>query len=142
MSDLEQQIQVEQKRLAGISSLTDEMDDDSAQVLLEWAQAQIPKIAGDGSKLEDRAKKLRRLAQEINYFVGNVEGMSSEERQENLDRVYQASDSLNYPAQRELIDGVNDQLEGIPPEDVLVILLAWLEDDSLLVDYLTSEGSA
>jgi hypothetical protein len=139
MSDLEQQIQAEQQRLYEISSLTDEMDDDNAKVLLDWASEQIIRLAGDGSQLEIRAKKLRRLVGEINQFVGNVEGKLSEQIKSELEQVYRVANDLRYPAQHKLLPAITEQLEGQSADDVLVILIAWLENDSLLADVLGAE---
>jgi len=136
MTDLEQQIKVEQQRLYEVASLTDEMEDDEAQILLEWASAQIPQIAGDGSQLEARAKKLRRMIGSINYFVGHAEGMSAEEMSPELARIHQSASDLNYPARADLIQPLVGELVGQNAGDVLVILIAWLENDSLLVDAL------
>ena len=138
MSDLQQQSQMEQQRLYEASSLTDDMQDDEAQELLEWASAQIPRIAGDGSKLEDRAKKLRRLMGSVSYFVGNAEGMSAEQMPEELDRVHHSASDLNFPARNDLIQPLIGELVGQSASDVLVILIAWLENNSLLVDVLES----
>lgn len=139
MSDLEQHIQAEQQRLYEISSLTDEMDDDNAKVLLEWASAQIIELAGDGSQLEIRAKQLRRLVGEINLFMGDVENKSSEQIQQELEQVYRVANDLRYPTQHKLLPAITEQLEGQSAEDVLVILIAWLENDSLLGDVLGAE---
>jgi hypothetical protein len=136
MSDLEQHIRAEQQRLYEISSLTDEMHDDEAKVLLDWASAQIIELAGDRSQLEDRAKKLRHLVGEINYFVGNIEGKSTEEIRQELEQVYQAATHLSYPVQHDLRHALVKQLEGQNAGDALVILIAWLENDSLLADVL------
>jgi hypothetical protein len=140
MSDLEQQIQVEQQRLYEIASLTDEMVDSDANVLLEWGSAQVPQLAGDGSQLEHRAKKLRRLVGEMNLFMGKVEGMSAKDIQQELEEVYQAATDLSYPAQYDLVPALTTQLEGQNTGDVLVILIAWLENDSLLTDVLGEAG--
>lgn len=136
MSDLEQQIQTEQQRLYEVSSLTDEMQDDEAQVLLEWASAQVPKIAGDGSKLEERAKKLRYLMKSVSYFVGNAEGMSPEEMPQELERIHHSASDLNYPIQSDYIQPLVGQLAGQNAGDILVIIIAWIENDSLLSDAL------
>lgn len=136
MSDLEQQIKAEQQRLYEVASLTDEMEDDEAQVLLEWASAQVPQIAGDGSQLEERAKKLRRMISSINYFVGNAEGMSEAEMPQELERIHQSAADLNYPARSDFIQPLIGHLVGQNAGDVLVIVIAWLENDSLIVDAL------
>lgn len=136
MSNLEQQIQAEQQRLYEVASLTDEMEDDNATMILEWASAQITALAGDGSQLEARAKQLRRLVGDINYFMGGVEDKPSEQMQEELGQLYQTASQLGFPAQHRLLPPLIEQLIGQPPADILVILIAWIENDSLLADVL------
>lgn len=136
MSDLEQQIQAEQQRLYEVSSLTDEMEDSTAQVLLEWASAQIPQLAGDSSQLESRAKKLRRVVGAVNQFVGNGRRMSPEQMPEYLDLIYQSASSVGYPIQDKLMSPLAQELAGQSPDDMLIIIIAWIENDSLLTDVL------
>ena len=136
MSNLEQQIRAEQQRLYEIPNLTDEMDDDPAQALLEWGSSQIPKLASDEKQLENRAKRLRRLMQTINQFMGNYRRMDRERMAHELESVYDAASDVGYPVQDNLIEAVAGQFEGQNPDDVIVILIAWLENDSLLTDAL------
>jgi len=140
MSNLEQQIQAEQQRLYEVASLTDEMEDDNATMILEWASAQITALAGDGTQLEVRAKQLRRLVGDINYFIGGIEDKPSGQMQEELGQIYQTASELGYPAQQRLLLPLIEQLVGQPPADVLVILIAWLENDSLLADILGGDS--
>jgi len=140
MSDLESMIQAEQQRLYEVSSLTDEMVDDDAQVLLEWASAQLPLMIGDVADVESKAKSLRRLVRTVSDYVGQVENMPPEERQVELARVYQAASDLNYPAQDNLMPALVQQFDGQKSGDVLTILIAWLEDDSLLRDSLGGDA--
>lgn len=136
MSDLASQIQAEQQRLYEISSLTDELADDDAQVLLEWGAAQLPLLIGDMSDVEPKAKGLRRLLRSMSDYVGQVENMGGDERLAELQYTYQAANDLNYPAQDSLMTALVGQFDGINSADVLTILIAWLEDDSLLKDVL------
>ena len=136
MSNLEEQIRAEQQRLYEISSLTDEIHDAPARSLLEWASAQIPKLARNSNQLEKRAKQLRLLLQTINQFMGQLEHMDDEHMSHELENVYRAASDLNYPTQDSLRRAVAGQLIGQNAEDVMVILIAWLENDSLLTDAL------
>ncbi len=139
MSDLEQLIQSEQQRLYEVSSLTDEMDDGDAQVLLEWASAQLPQIVSDVDDVEKKAKGLRRLVRTINSYVGQVENMGADERQVELERVYQSASELNYPAQDNFMPALVNYFDGLKSGDVLTILIGWLENDSLITDELGGE---
>ena len=136
MSNLEQQIIAEQQRLHEIPSLTDEMTDEDATSLLEWSSAQVIELAGDGSQLEARAKILRRLVGDINLFVGGVDSKSSEQMQQELEQLYQVANELRYPVQLKLLPALTEQLVGQSVADILVILIAWLENDSLLAALL------
>ncbi len=140
MSDLASQIQAEQQQLYEISSLTDELVDDDAQVLLTWGSAQLPLLISDINDVESKAKSLRRLVRSISDYVGQVENMGEEERQAELQYVYQAANALNYPAQDNLMPALVQQFDGVNSADVLTILIAWLEDDSLLTDVLSGES--
>ena len=139
MSNLEQHIRAEQQRLYEIPGLTDEMHDDEAKVLLDWASAQVLQLAGEQSQLEARAKKLRHLVATINYLIGHIEGKPSEQIRQELAQVYQAAAHLNYPIQHDLSHALVKQLAGQNAADALVIVMAWLENDSLLVDELRAE---
>ena len=141
MSDLEQQIQTEQKRLYEVPNLTDELDDENATMLLEWASAQIIELAGDGNQLEVRAKQLRRLVGDINLFIADVTNKSKDQMQQELQEIYQIANELRYPLQLRLLPALTEQLVGQSAADVLVILIAWLENDSLLADVLTAEDN-
>jgi len=141
MHKLEQMVQAEQQRLYEISSLTDEMHDGDAQVLLEWASAQLPLMIDSVSDVEDKAKAQRQLVRTMSNYVGNVEDMGEDQRQVELQRVYQAASELNYPAQDNLMPALVQQFDGLKSGDVLTILIAWLEDDSLLTDELSGDNS-
>ena len=139
MSELESLIQAEQQRLYEVSSLTDDMNDSDAQVLLEWASAQLPLMINNANDVEKKAKAQRQLVRTISSYIGQVENMGAEERQVELERVYQAASELNYPAQDNLMPALIQQFDGQKSEDVLTILIAWLENDSLLTDSLGDE---
>lgn len=139
MSELEGMIQAEQQRLYEISSLTDDMVDSDAQVLLEWASAQLPLMINSVDDVEKKAKAQRQLVRTISSYVGQVENMGADERQVELERVYQTANELNYPAQDNLMPALVQQFDGIKSGDVLTILIAWLENDSLLTDALGDE---
>lgn len=57
------------ERLYEDESLTDELDDDSAQPLLAWAEGKIGTLEEDDT-LETRAKAIRQLIKRVNRLVG------------------------------------------------------------------------
>lgn len=134
MNDLEGQIRVEQQRLYESASLTDEMEDEEAKILLEWGSSQIHKLARTGGRLEDRCKQLRRLMKDINYFIGNAEDMDSDEQLEELERIYNSADELSYPVEEDGMEPLLDELDGASAGDMLEILLAWITHTDLSAD--------
>lgn len=130
MSELDGLIQAEQQRLYEVSSLTDELIDDDAQILLSWASAQLPLMSITLDTIEQQAKTLRRLVRSINRYVGQAQYTREDERQTKLDRIYTYATELSYPVQSEQLPILLAQFHGINAHDVLTLLIAWLDGNT------------
>jgi hypothetical protein len=130
MSELDGLIQAEQQRLYEVSSLTDELIDDDAQILLSWASAQLPLMSVTLDTIEQQAKTLRRLVRSINRYVGQAQYTREDERQTKLERIYTYATELSYPVQSEQLPILLVQFHGINAHDVLTLLIAWLDGNT------------
>ncbi len=96
MSDnIERQIQ----QLYEVASLTDELRDEAAKILLQWGEEQIQWLAMGGmveGDFEDNCGDLRSLVRRINRFVGRHSGMNPDERREAMDKIVGAALNLGY----------------------------------------------
>jgi hypothetical protein len=130
MSELDGLIQAEQQRLYEVSSMTDELIDDDAQILLSWASAQLPLMSVTLDTIEQQAKTLRRLVRSINRYVGQAQYTREDERQTKLERIYTYATELSYPVQSEQLPILLVQFHGINAHDVLTLLIAWLDGNT------------
>jgi len=78
----------EQERLYESSSLRDDLNDAEAQVLLQWGQAQVERMAADyPDEFEQKCRFLRQLIKNINRFVGQREFNELEGQQKYMRKV-------------------------------------------------------
>ena len=75
---IEQRLQREMDTLYGNEGLTGDMDDSSAKLLLDWAEAQVRQVVGSTADMEDaaadevmypRLKAVRRIARYVNQAL-------------------------------------------------------------------------
>lgn len=133
MSELHNVIQAEQQRLYEVSSLTDELMDDDAQILLSWASIQLPKLTVISATIEDverTAKGLRKLVRSMNRYAGQIQNMSIDEQQEKLERIYTSASELNYPVQSTPMPILLAQFRDSNTHDALTLLIAWLDGNT------------
>lgn len=127
MQDL---IETEQQRLYQTANLTDNLEDDDAKILLSWASKQVAVIAGRAGSFESHIKTLRKLVKDINFFIGNVEDLASDEQIEELNRMFESATELAYPTREDAMEDLVEAMSGTSPADMLTILFGWIEDNS------------
>ena len=78
-------------------SLTEELTDDAAKLLLKWGRTQLDvlvKNATDEETFDDAFKQLRRTIKSINRFTARRHTMSREEQQEYLEKIMKRAQEL------------------------------------------------
>ncbi len=120
-------------RLYDDSSLTDELTDEPAKVLLKWAETQLPKLAErytEEESFEDAFKTLRGLMKGINRLTGQRETLLPEEKQEALQKMVDRSTELNYKATADHTEAYLEKQTALSEQDHVNALIAWLETGS------------
>ncbi len=82
-------IHMERERLYESPSLRDDLNDEEAQVLLSWAEAQVERLAQhySGEDFAQQARFLRQITKNINRFVGQREFNDHEGQAKYLKKV-------------------------------------------------------
>jgi hypothetical protein len=88
------------------ANLRDELTDDEAQPLYQWAEAQIAQLdaaAADDAAFETSLEALRRLLKSINRFVGRRPFSTPDQQAEGLAKIAEHAQSLGYalPSERQ-----------------------------------------
>ncbi|MBC7870750.1 MAG: hypothetical protein H7Y09_07905 [Chitinophagaceae bacterium] len=131
-------------RLYDDSSLTDELTDEPAKVLLKWAETQLPKLAEryyEEETFEDAFKTLRGLMKGMGRLTGQRETMLPEEQQEALQKMFDRSTQLDYKATADLTDVYLEKQTILSEQDHVNALIAWLETGTLEIQPLTPPNS-
>lgn len=116
-------------RLLGTSNLTDELEDDAANELLNWAVSQVDGLMADGADeatVNQRIYDLMQLMRGVNKWASKpqsfTEGVLQEFTQSYL-RVF--GDVRNASGDERA--RVVAQLAELNPKDALIYLLNWLK---------------
>lgn len=90
-------IQLNKEKLYESSSLTDDLNDPEAQVLLKWGQGQIDRLATSyPDEFEQKARFLRQLLKNINRFVGQREFNDTAGQEKYMQKVVQYLEPLGW----------------------------------------------
>lgn len=95
MPDLENAV----TRLYEDISLTDELTDEPAKVLLEWGEGRVRLMVNtmtDEDAFEERFKQLRQLMKSINRFTGRRHEMPPEEQADYVRKIMERAQELGY----------------------------------------------
>jgi hypothetical protein len=88
-------------RLYEDSSITDELTDGPAQLLLQWGEARLSLMVNtstDEERFEQDFKRLRLLLKSMNRFTGLRNQMNLDEQRDYLRRILQRGQELGFPA--------------------------------------------
>lgn len=92
-----EEIQLNKEKLYESSSLTDDLNDAEAQVLLKWGQGQIDRLATSyPEEFEQKARFLRQLMKNMNRFVGQREFNDSTGQEKYMQKVVQYVEPLGW----------------------------------------------
>ncbi|MEO1164726.1 MAG: hypothetical protein AAFV98_13130 [Chloroflexota bacterium] len=92
-----EEIQLNKERLYESSSLTDDLNDAEAQVLLKWGEAQVERLAESyAEEFEQKARFLRQLMKNINRFVGQREFNEMDGQQKYMSNVVKYLEPLGW----------------------------------------------
>lgn len=103
----EEQIQRAVESIYENESLTEELDDDAAEALLQWGEQQVRRLGEqmfDEAAFEQSVFFVRRLMSNMNYFVGQRENMDDEEARQMMAEIIHTAQTLSYPLSTEAID--------------------------------------
>lgn len=92
----EEELQVEIERLYESESLTDELMDEEADILLKWGEKQISQLAKREGDFGEQCRILRELMKRMNLFVGQGENMDFEEKRGLLHQIGSSAAGLGY----------------------------------------------
>lgn len=115
------------------ASLTDELTDAPAQVLLKWAEAQIPDLAAqfpEDDTFDDALKTLRGLIKGINRLTGQRAVLSPEEQSETVDTLVARAQRLGYKADAAAAVNLLSQANSLAESDHVRALLIWVQTGS------------
>lgn len=95
----EDQIQRAVESIYENESLTEELDDDAAEFLLQWGEQQVRRRGEEifeEARFEQTLHYLRRLMENLNYFIGQRENLDDEEAREIMGEIIQNAQILEF----------------------------------------------
>jgi hypothetical protein len=95
----EKQIQSALEEIAMNESMTDELADDEAELLLQWGETQVRRLASpitDAEVFDEATHKLRKLMSRINWFIGLRGDMDTDEQRDVLHKVVESAQAIDY----------------------------------------------
>ncbi len=107
-------------------SLTDELVDADAAVLLKWGEAQLPQLIAQApteTAFEESFGSLRRYIRQVNRFVGKRDAAAPQDLQEMLARLAEAALALRPELPPEAVAALGPAHHGQPNQDVIRALL-------------------
>lgn len=100
----EDAISAQQERLYESSSLRDDLNDEEATMLLNWAEMQVARLARDfPDEFEQKCRFLRQLVKGINRFIGQREFNDLEGQREYLNKFVKYLEPLGFDANEETL---------------------------------------
>lgn len=118
-------------RLYEDPSLFDEIDADSADALLKWAEEKLVKLAethDDEEAFENEFAQLRKLVKSMNRFTARQQMMDGAEKSEKMGKLVERAQELGLPAKAKSTDTFNAQ--GVQPESANLYALIKMIDPS------------
>lgn len=111
-------------------SLTEELTDEPAKVLLKWGEAKLTTLAEkttniDSEDFEDHFKSLRRVMKSINKLVGQTD-LDDDTVRKRLTKLIERAQSLGLPASEERIEVYMQQRQNVNDDQAKVKLLTTL----------------
>lgn len=107
-------------------SLTEELTDDDAKVVLDWAQEQVKQLASkftDETAFDDAMKSLLRVVKNANRVVGQRDFADPTEQEERIDKMTSAAMGMGVVTATAQAADVRDQLNALSSTDALKTLL-------------------
>ena len=119
-------------RLLESENLTDNLEDDAANVLIKWGIAQLDHLV-DGIDDEEiagtRINQLMNLMRQVNSIAGNPATVSEEKIQKLLEQFTQTFDKAHHISDEERRE-VADKLSQMQPGDAVKYLLDWMHSQN------------
>ncbi|RMG86256.1 MAG: hypothetical protein D6712_07925 [Chloroflexi bacterium] len=121
--DIERQVLM----LYEIPSLTEELRDDAAKLLLKWGEQQVQWLAMRGDEslpFEDACGQLQRLMKYINRFIGRRVYADAEKLEKIRARLLEAAKTLGYTVDEAVFDKLLQSPQDDDADDVELVLSA------------------
>ncbi|MEL6149656.1 MAG: hypothetical protein AAFR56_08520, partial [Chloroflexota bacterium] len=128
MADAERAIE----RIYEDESLTDEMMDDEAKVLLRWSEDTVVELdsdAPDDDTFDARFKQMRKLMKRINKFIGQRSSVSDEEAQEMVEKFRSTAADMGHEISEERVQQFMVAQKTLSNTEAVKAMLALLKPD-------------
>ena len=116
-------------RLLETENLTDQLEDEDANLLLEWGVANIDKLiegVEDHEAAGEKINSLMHVMRGLNSLAGNPSGVSTQKLAELLDRYNQIAGGTIVVDEAEHRT-IADQISKAQPGEAVRLLTAWLQ---------------
>jgi hypothetical protein len=114
------------QRLYEDPSLTEELSDEDAKILLDWARAQIAHLAvkaPDQAAFEEAVSSVLRVMKNANRVVGQRDFADPVEQEERIGKMTEAALGMGVVAAVAQAAAVRDQLAALAPGEAIKTLL-------------------
>lgn len=127
------------------TSTRDELDDDDAETLLKWGEAQIQRLAAqnmDDAEFDEACGHLTRLLTRVNRFAARRSELSAEDQQLSLSRILESASSLGLAAGQASVEIFAQQAAPSASSETLRNVIDLLEASGSKADADTSQPTA
>lgn len=117
------------QRLYEDASLTEELKDDDARLLLKWAEDQITQLAvkfTDEAAFEEALSSLMHVIKNANRVVGQREFADAEQQTERIDKMAEAAQGMGVIVASAQAADMKNKLDALSSTDAIKTLLNWI----------------
>lgn len=122
-------LQTAMEQLYEDETLTEELGDDDAGLLMKWAEEQVAQLIAthqDDEAFERAFKALRLLIRSTNRAVGQRDYAEPEEQQAQLERIVQAAQGLGVIVASAQMADMQNRLNTLSSADAIRTVLNWV----------------
>lgn len=116
-------------RMLESENLTDNLQDQEAQWLLDWGIAELRRLAGEAENdqvLAEKAGALMKFMRGLNRLAGSLPDADPAELARLLESRF-AAYGTSRPAEQAAINDAVTALSALPPRQALEFLIGWVE---------------
>lgn len=116
------------------ASLTEDLHDEEAQLLLKWGEKQlrplVEKYSADEATFEETFKHIRRFIKAVNRFVGRRQDAAPDEQQEMMAKVVEAAQVMNPDFRADAVNSFTQAQSAQSNIQTIESLLAWVSPET------------